>query len=55
MSPIYYSPCNECEHKNHRYGETSDSYCDVCALMVQKRKWERLVKRIMNFLSDKDD
>ena len=55
MSPIFYSPCEECKHKKQRYGETSDTYCDVCALMVRKKNHERLAKEIMNFLNRKSD
>lgn len=55
MTPIFYSPCEECKHKNQTYNETFVSYCDVCALMVRKKNHERLAKEIMNFLNGKYD
>lgn len=54
MQPIFYSPCEECKHKDQLYGE-SYSYCEVCALEVRKKNHERLAKEIMNFLNGKDN
>ena len=54
MNPIFYSPCLECKRKTEQF-DNAHTFCDVCALTINKKKYERITSKITKFLNEDED